>query len=82
MSLEQISLQGAQQEKNMTPEVFKSLEIGYGKEIENLRDKNLRYLKKADKIKVVDDRKKIIMRLGWISVKAADVNEELRRSLN
>jgi len=83
MSLENpnISVQ-KKQEINLTPESIEALEIGYEKEVEQLRDKNIKYLKRADKIESFDDRKKIIMRLGQISVEAAKVNEELLRSLN
>lgn len=69
-------------DKILTPEMIKALEIGYENEMENLRDKNLKYLKKADKIKVVDGRKKTIMRLGGISIEAAKANEELKRELH
>lgn len=70
------------QESNLTPEAIEALEIGYENEVGKLRGRNLKYLIKADKIKAVDERKKIIMRLGWISVEAAKANEELKKELN
>jgi len=81
MSLE-IPSQKKKESINLTPEMIEALEKGYEMEVEHLRDKNLKYLKKADQIESIEDRKRIIISLGRISVEAANVNEELQRSLN
>lgn len=76
MSLEKISIPKAP-EQRLTLEMIEALKEGYELEVEKLRENNIAYLENADQILSLEARKKEIMQLGEVSVKAADVHEEL-----
>ena len=65
----------------LTPEAIEALGKGYEMEVEHLREENIAFLEKASQIAPPEDRKKIIMRLGWISIKATEANEKLLEEL-
>lgn len=78
MSLEKIT----SQDKVLTPDLVKELGNRYEEIIVTLNKENGGYLNMAELIGSPELRKQVLARLGQISIKAAEIDEELRASLN
>lgn len=78
MSLEKIT----SQDNVLTKEIVRQLAAKYANELERIRKENQTILERVDLILDPKTRKKILAKLGQISLKVNGIDEELRASLN
>jgi len=82
MSLEQFKQPEVSHEKLLTLEDIENLKAQYEQKKMALQDDNGKYLKKADRVKNEEMRKLAMARLGLVSVRLAEIDQEVMVGLN
>ncbi|MFA6193507.1 MAG: hypothetical protein WC726_01420 [Parcubacteria group bacterium] len=82
MSLENLEQPKASHEKLLSLEDIEKMKVQYEQEKMALRDGNEKYLKKANKVENEEMRKLVMARLGLISVRLAELDQNVMVSLN
>lgn len=82
MSLENFEQPKASHEKLLTPEDIENLRMQYEQKKRALREGNEKYLKKANQVENEETRKLVMARLGLVSVRMAEIDQEVMVGLN
>lgn len=82
MSLENFEQPKASHERLLSLEDIEKMKAQYEQEKMTLREGNEKYLKKANKVENEEMKKLVMARLGLISVRLAEIDQEVVVGLN